>query len=85
MKKQKHTAYKFQVPRIRDAGEQHIDLPHCEHALQTTTDKVLDWKSLCFMHREGVAWDQRQLHEYRLALAFRQRFLSRLHVHVVEI
>ena len=42
MKKQKHTAYKFQVLRIRDAGEQHIDLPHCEHALQTTTDKVLD-------------------------------------------
>ena len=71
MKKKHHKAYKFQVLWIRDAGEQHIDLAHCEHALQTAADGVLDGQRLCFMHRGGVAGDQWQLDEYRLALALR--------------
>ena len=40
--KKKQTAYELQVARIGDTAERDIDLVHCEHALQATTDNVLE-------------------------------------------
>jgi len=37
-----HTAYELQVFRIRDAAEEHVNLTHREHALQTASHDVLD-------------------------------------------
>ena len=45
-KKKKHTAYEFQMARIGDTAEQHVDLAHREHALQATSDDVLDGEGL---------------------------------------
>ena len=43
------------------------------------------YTNLCLVHRKGVARDQWQLHQYRLALARRQSLLPRSPVDVVEI
>ena len=45
-RKSQNNAYEFQMPRIGDAGKQDIDLPHRKHALETTTDDVLDRERL---------------------------------------
>ena len=70
---------------IRDAAEEHVNLTHREHALQATSDDVLDGEGLRLVHCKSVARYQRQLHQYRLPLARRQSLLPRSHVHVVEI
>jgi len=49
MKKKHHKAYKFQVLWNSDAGEQHIDLAHCEHPLEATSDDVLYRERLCLV------------------------------------
>ena len=41
-RKKKRKAYELQMLGIGDAAEEHVDLPHREHTLQTTSHDVLD-------------------------------------------
>ena len=70
---------------VSHSREQDVDLPHREDTLEAAPHNMLDGQCLCFVHRKGVARDQRQLNQYRLALASSQSLLSGSDVHVVEI